>query len=240
MRPPHFSVGKPDLSLDLHDFSIDVGARSAKEAEEEFGIEIGAPVVPATKCVFDEKHGLFFGKAFDNRIGVAAMIAVIRKLDGLDLPFDVVGVVSSQEEVGDRGIEVAVNKVRPDIAVCFEGCPADDTFTEPYAIQTAMRSGPMFRYIDRSVICSPRYQRWVLDKAKQYGISAQASVREGGGNSGAVINLAGKGIPVVVAGVPVRYIHSPSCITAYEDFENTAELVFHIAEDLTPQIFETF
>ena len=168
------------------------------------------------------------------------MIAVIRKLDGLDLPFDVVGVVSSQEEVGDRGIEVAVNKVRPDIAVCFEGCPADDTFTEPYAIQTAMRSGPMFRYIDRSVICSPRYQRWVLDKAKQYGISAQASVREGGGNSGAVINLAGKGIPVVVAGVPVRYIHSPSCITAYEDFENTAELVIHIAEDLTPQILETF
>ena len=240
VRPPHFSVGKPDLSLDLHDFSIDVGARSAKEAEEEFGIEIGAPVVPATKCVFDEKHGLFFGKAFDNRIGVAAMIAVIRKLDGLDLPFDVVGVVSSQEEVGDRGVEVAVNKVRPDIAVCFEGCPADDTFTEPYAIQTAMGCGPMFRYIDRSVICSPRYQRWVLDEAKRYGIRAQASVREGGGNSGAVINHAGKGVPVVVAGVPVRYIHSPSCITAYEDFENTAELVFHIAEDLTPQILETF
>ena len=240
VKPPHFSTGKPDLSLDLHDFSIDIGARSAEEAIEDFGIAIGEPVVPATKCVFDETHGLFFGKAFDCRIGVAAMISAIRKLDGLDLPFDVVGVVSSQEEVGDRGIKVAAEKVDPDIAVCFEGCPADDTFTEPYAVQTAMKRGPMFRYIDCSMISSPRYQRWVLDKAKQYGIPAQASVREGGGNNGAVINMTGKGVPVVVAGIPVRYIHSPSCITAYEDFENTAELVSVIAKDLTPQILASF
>ena len=239
LRPPHFSGGS-EQSLDPSSFYIDIGATSAKEAVEDFGAAIGEPVVPATRCFFDEKHGLFFGKAFDCRIGIAAMIAALRELDGLDLPFDVVGVVSSQEEVGDRGIEVAVNKVRPDIAVCFEGCPADDTFTEPYAIQTAMRGGPMFRYIDRSIICSPRYQRWVLNKAKEHGIKAQASVREGGGNNGAVVNLSGKGVPTVVAGVPVRYIHSMSGITAYEDFESTAGLAALIAKDLTPEIFDTF
>ena len=240
LRPPHFSNGSNEQSLDPASFYIDIGARSAREAAEDFGAAIGEPVVPATRCVFDEKHGLFFGKAFDCRIGIAAMITALRELDGLDLPFDVVGVVSSQEEVGDRGIEVAVNKVHPDIAVCFEGCPADDTFTEEYAIQTALKGGPMFRYIDRSVICSPRYQRWVLDKAKENGIKVQASVREGGGNNGAVVNLSGKGVPVVVAGVPVRYIHSMSGITAYEDFMSTAGLAALIAKDLTPQIFETF
>ena len=240
LRPPHFSNGDNQQPLDPSSFSIDIGARSAEEAVEEFGVGIGEPVVPATKCVFDEKHGIFFGKAFDCRIGVAAMIAALRELEGSDLPFDVVGVVSSQEEVGDRGIEVAVNKVRPDIAICFEGCPADDTFTEPYAIQTALKKGPMFRYIDRSIICSPRYQRWVLNKAKENGIKAQASVREGGGNNGAVVNLSGKGVPTIVAGVPVRYIHSMSGITAYEDFINTAKLAALIARDLTPEIFETF
>ena len=240
LKPPHFSKGGQDQSLELSAFSIDIGARSAKEAVEDFGAAIGEPVVPATKCVFDEKHGIFFGKAFDCRIGIAAMIEAIRELDGLDLPFDVVGVVSSQEEVGDRGIEVAVNKVQPDIAICFEGCPADDTFTEEYAIQTALKDGPMFRYIDVSVICSPRYQRWVLDKAKEKGIKAQASVREGGGNNGAVVNLSGNGVPVVVAGVPVRYIHSVSGITSYEDFESTAKLAAVIAQDMTPEIFDTF
>ena len=66
---------------------------------------------------------------------------------------DVVGVLSSQEEVGERGIKVAVNKVQPQIAICFEGCPADDTFTEPYAIQTALKKGPMIRFMDKSIIC---------------------------------------------------------------------------------------
>ena len=240
LRPPHFSAGEGSRSLDLHDFTIDVGARSAEEAAEDFRVGIGEPAVPATVCHFDETHGLFFGKAFDCRIGVAALIAALRRLDGLDLPFDVVGVIASQEEVGDRGVRAAVARVKPDIAICFEGCPADDTFTEPYAIQTALKNGPMFRYMDTSVICSPRFQRWVLAEAKKHGIRAQASVREGGGNDGAVINLANGGVPVVVAGVPVRYIHAMSGITAYEDFENTAALVALLAQDLTPEILAAF
>lgn len=150
-----------------------------------------------------------------------------------------VGVISSQEEISDRGIKVAVSKIKPDIAICLEGRPADGTFTEPYAIQTALKGGPMFRYMDISVICSPRFQRWVLKTAKEHQIPAQASVREGGGN-GAVINLSGNGVPVVVSGIPVRYIHATSGITAYEDFENTAELVSILAKELTPDIFSTF
>ena len=240
LRPPHFSGGNTSDSLELKSFSIDIGARSAEEARDVFRVGIGEPAVPATVCSFDERYGLFYGKAFDCRIGVAALIETLRRLDGLDLPFDVVGVISSQEEIGDRGIRVAVQKVRPDIAICFEGCPADDTFTEPYAIQTALKCGPMFRYMDTSVICSPRFQRWVLKVAKEWGIPAQASVREGGGNNGAVINLADGGVPVVVAGVPVRYIHSMAGITAYEDFENTAELVSILAKELTPEILTGF
>ena len=239
LRPPHFSRGDASPSLDLHDFYIDVGARSAAEAAEDFRIGIGEPVVPATVCHFDEAHGLFFGKAFDCRIGVAALISTLRRLDGLELPFDVVAVISSQEELGDRGIRAAVSRVKPDIAICYEGCPADDTFTEPYAIQTALKRGPMFRYLDQSVICSPRFQRWVLETARKHGIPTQASVREGGGNDGAVINLSG-GVPVVVAGVPVRYTHAVSCITSYEDFENTAELVSILAKELTPDILAAF
>ena len=240
LRPPHFSRGETNPSLDLHDFYIDVGARSAQEAVEDFRVGIGEPVVPATVCHFDETHGLFFGKAFDCRIGVAALISTLRRLDGLDLPFDVVGVISSQEELGDRGVRAAVANVKPNIAICYEGCPADDTFTEPYAIQTALKGGPMFRYMDKSVICSPRFQRWVLAEAKKHGIKAQASVREGGGNDAAVISLSNGGVPAVVAGVPVRYIHAMSCITAYEDFENTAELGAILAKELTPEILESF
>lgn len=243
-KPVHFQTaaekaagGLPEISS----FVIDVGATSYEDAVNNYHIRIGEPVVPATRCRIDEEHGVIFGKAFDCRIGVAALIETMRRLDGLDLPIDVVGVFSSQEEVGERGCKASVRHAKPSIAFVFEGCPADDTFTEPYAIQTAMKKGPMFRFMDVSVICSPRYQRFVLDLAEKKGIPAQASVREGGGNDAAIINGALEGgAPVVVAGVPVRYIHSMNCMTAYDDFEATVQLAVETVKALTPEIIRGF
>ena len=240
MKPPHFTAAGEKPGLDAQSLVIDIGATSKKEAEEVFHIRIGEPVVPATVCQFDEKNGLFFGKAFDDRIGVAALIEALRRLDGKDLPCDVVGVISSQEEVGDRGIRVAVNHVKPDVAICFEGCPADDTFTEDYMIQTALKKGPMIRHMDRSIICNPRYQRWTMALAEEKQIPLQTSVRAGGGNNGAMINLADGGVPVIVAGIPVRYIHGMNCIAAYDDFEAAAKLGEEIARAMTEEVLQSF
>ena len=240
-KPVHFmsaaerNGGVPELSS----FVIDVGACSAEEAVCDFHIRIGEPIVPATKLRYDETHGLLFGKAFDCRIGVAAMLKTLRQLEGQELPVDVVAVLSAQEEVGERGCKVAVQHVKPDIAFVYEGCPADDTFTEPYAIQTALRKGPMFRHRDVSIICSPRYQRFVMDLAEKKQLPIQTSVREGGGNDGAVINTTLDGIPVVVAGVPVRYIHSMNCITAMQDFDVTVALSVEVLKAMTPDVIRS-
>ena len=59
------------------------------------------------------------------------------------LTVNITGVLSSQEEVGERGACVVRNAVQPQIAICFEGCPADDTVTESYAIQTGLKKGPI-------------------------------------------------------------------------------------------------
>lgn len=86
----------------------------------------------------------------------------MKDLKGSDLDVDVVGVLSSQEEIGERGAFVTRDVVKPDIAICFEGCPADDTFTPDYFIQTAMKKGPMLRHFDRSMVTNPRFQRFRL------------------------------------------------------------------------------
>lgn len=146
---------------------IDIGARSAEEAKEAFGIRIGEPAVPATPFEYDEARDIMFGKGFDCRIGCAALIETMRLLSGMELDVDVIGVLSAQEEVGERGCKVAVNKVRPNIAIVYEGCPADDTFGEAYAMQTIMKKGPMLRYMDKSVICNPRFQRLRLIRRRK-------------------------------------------------------------------------
>lgn len=242
-KPVHFmSAGEKASagSADIAALSIDIGALNAQDAKETFKIRIGEPIVPDVTLQYDEEHDLLFGKGFDCRIGCAALIETLHRLENEDLAVDVVGVMSSQEEVGERGMKVAVNHVKPQIAICFEGCPADDTFTEPYAIQTAFKKGPMLRFMDKSIICTPRYQRFCLDLAEEKGLPAQSSVREGGGNNGAIVHTSLDGIPSVVIGVPVRYIHTVHGITSYYDFEATVNLAVEIVKSMTADLIQSF
>ncbi len=241
-KPPHFMTPEERAANkmpDVRSLVIDIGASSDQEAREDFHIRIGEPVVAATKFEFDAAHGLMFGKGFDCRIGCAALLESMLELADEKLAVDVVGVLSSQEEVGERGCKVSAAEVRPDIAVCFEGCPADDTFTEPYAIQTALKKGPMMRFMDNSVILNPRFQRFTLDLAEKQHIPAQASVREGGGNDAAVIQQLFDS-PSIVMGIPVRYIHCPACITSYADYEASVRLACAIARNLTKEMIQAF
>ena len=240
-KPVHFmsAAEKANPSQDISNLVIDIGATSDQDAVENFGIRMGEPVVPATRFSYDEKHDLMFGKGFDCRIGCAAMIEALRRMEGKELPCDVIGVLSTQEEMGPRNSKVTVHRINPSIAIVMEGCPADDTFTESYAIQTALKKGPMFRHIDVSALCAPRYQRWALDLAQEKGIPVQESVREGGGNNAASIQTALVGAPAIVCGIPVRYAHTPNCISTYYDFEAAVQMVMALMENITPEMIAT-
>lgn len=240
-KPVHFMTAaeKETAMNDIANMVIDVGATSYADAVENFRVRMGEPVVPDTKFYYDEKRDLMFGKGFDCRMGCAALIEALRRLDGKELPCDVIAVLSTQEELGPRNSKVTVHHIHPDIAIVMEGCPADDTFTEPYAIQTALKCGPMFRHLDVSAICAPRYQRWALDLAAKKGIPVQESVRQGGGNNAASIQTALVGAPSIVCGVPVRYAHAPNCISTYYDFEKSVEMVIALLENITPEMIAT-
>ena len=237
-KPVHHmsAAEKANLALEVSDMVIDVGAVSMQDAVENYHLRIGEPVVPATKFDYDEAHGVMFGKAFDCRIGCAVILEVLRRMQGKTLPCDVAAVLSAQEEIGTRGCKVTVNRVQPDIAVVLEGCPADDTFAEPYMIQTALKKGPMLRHIDVSAICAPRYQRWALDLAREKGIPVQEAVRSGGGNNASVFQTSLLGAPSIVVGVPVRYAHSCNCMTTAQDFEASVQLVCALLENITPEM----
>ncbi len=241
-RPPHFTavedLGKtPKLS----EMVIDIGSSSYEETVETYGIQIGAPIVPdVTFTPMDHREDHFIGKAFDCRIGCAAEVMTLHDLAGEELAVDVVGAFSSQEEVGVRGAKVSVNRVKPDLAIVFEGCPADDTFSEPYMIQTALGKGPMLRHFDVSMITNPRFQRYALDLAASQGIPCQDSVRSGGGTDGSVIHLAEQGIPTIVIGVPVRYVHTHYGISCYHDMAAASALAAAICRDITAEKIASF
>lgn len=240
-KPPHFmSEAEKNAPLSLEQMYIDIGASSDKEAREEYGVAIASPVAPDADFTYDAVRDRMIGKAFDCRSGCAAIVDVLKELSGKPLNVDVVAAFASQEEVGMRGAAVSVQHVQPDAAIVFEGCPADDTFSPDYAIQTAIGKGPMLRHIDRAMITNPRFQKYALELARFLDIPVQESVRTGGATNGSAINLANMGVPVIVIGIPVRYIHTHYGVAAFSDFENAVKLGTALLQNLTEEIIGSF
>ncbi|MDD6367562.1 MAG: M42 family metallopeptidase [Stecheria intestinalis] len=229
-KPPHFMTAAERLQpVSFDQMVLDAGTCSREETER-MGLGIASPGVPDVTCTYDEGRQLFEGKAFDCRIGVAAEIQTLAELQGKDLPCVVQGAFSVQEEVGERGVYANYKALKPDVMIAFEGCPADDTFQEPYLVQAALRKGPMLRHFDVSMITNPHFQKLALDLAVEEGIPVQESVRSGGGTDGGRIYP--EGVPSIVIGIPVRYIHSGNCWCTYQDYRAAVDLAVTLVSHL--------
>jgi putative aminopeptidase FrvX len=240
-KPPHFmSEAERRAAPTVENMSIDIGASSREEVIQDFHVRIAAPVVPDVTFEYREKHDLMIGKAFDCRLGCASILRTLDALRGKELKVDITAAFAVQEEMGTRGATVTASRVKPDLAIVFEGCPADDTVAEPYMVQTAIHKGPMLRHIDARMITNPRFQRYALDLAYELGIPVQESVRTGGSTNGAPIHLSGLGVPVIVIGIPVRYIHTHYGLAAHSDVENAAKLAAAILERVDGDLIGKF
>lgn len=240
-KPPHFMTAEERNRMPaVAEMAIDIGASSAEEASNDYHIRIGEPVVPDVDLVYDEKHELLIGKAFDCRLGCAAIVDTLQQVAGEELKVNVVGAFATQEEMGTRGATVTSQTVAPDLAIVFEGCPADDTFGESYMMQTKIKHGPYLRHIDARMVTHPRFQRFALDLAAKLNIPVQDGVRTGGSTNGAPIHLSNGYVPTIVIGIPVRYIHTHHGIASVADVENAAKLAVAMLKELDQETLDRF
>jgi len=237
-RPPHF--GLDNLPLTIPQLVIDIGATSQSEVENDFKIMPGCPIAPFTDFSHDPINDILMSKAFDCRLGCAAVLEVMRELHDLELSVNIIGSLSSQEEIGMRGIRTVANRVKPDIAICFEGSPADDTLEKPHLAQTRLKKGPMLRHIDEGMVTHPRFLRYALDLAKELHIPVQEAVRTGGKTNGSSLHLANNGIPTIVIGLPVRYVHSHNSIASFADYKRGVQLATELVKNLSADIINRF
>lgn len=235
-KPIHFMNEKERASQDLsiEKLYVDIGAACKREVEEEFGVHIGDPIVPDVQFSYDKDHGVCFGKAFDNRAGCACIVDTMNKLyDSRDsLAVNVTGAFASQEEVGMRGATVTSQIVHPDIAILFEGSPSDDFFFSAAETQGSMKGGVQIRRMDNSYISNPVFMDYAMELADHFGIKYQETVRRGGSTNAGKISLTGKAVPVLVLGVPTRYVHTHYNFCAREDLEAATELAAQVIKGL--------
>lgn len=234
-RPVHFMTEKEKSApLDIQELYIDVGASNRAEAEERYGISIGDPAAPDVVFDYDEEQGVCFGKAFDNRMGCACIIHTMRELKAYrkELAVDVVGAFASQEEVGMRGASVTASRVQPDLAIVFEGSPADDFYYGREKAQGVMRAGVQIRCMDKSYITNPAFLRYAHELGDRLGIPYQDTVRRGGSTNAGRISLADRAVPTLVLGIPSRYVHSHYNFCAKEDIAATVKMAVEVIRNL--------
>ncbi len=204
---------------------IDLGASSKKEAE--------AMVHPGDMAVFHSafyrmEGGLVKGKAIDDRAGCALLLTLAEQTPSYDLTL----AFTVQEEVGLRGAKTAAFSVQPDIAVVVDATTAADTAGVAQDKQVCrVGGGAVLSFMDKRTLYDADLYHRILTLADKKGIRVQTKSMVAGGNDAGAIHLAGRGARVAAVSLPCRYIHSPSCVLARRDLEETLALLKVLAED---------
>lgn len=235
-KPPHLIP--PDERNKLvpkKDMFIDVGATS-KEEVEALGVRVGDPIIPHAAFEVMANGKVYVAKAFDDRVGVAVAVEVLKALQEETHPNTVYGVATVQEEVGLRGATTAPWSVEPDVAIILEVDIAGDTpGVKPEEAPAKFGQGPTLLVYDRAMIPNLKLRDLVIQVAEEEGIPLQLSAVQGGATDGARIHVFKTGVPTVVISVPTRYIHSHSTLLHREDFDRAVALVTAVVKRLDAQ-----
>ena len=131
-----------------------------------------------------------------------------------------------------RGATVTAQVVKPDLAIVFEGSPSDDFYFSAAQAQGRMKNGVQIRRLDKSYVSNPAFMEYAIELAKKHKIPYQETVRRGGSTNAGKISLTGKAVPVLVLGVPSRYVHTHYNFCARKDLEAAVSLAAEVIREL--------
>jgi putative aminopeptidase FrvX len=204
---------------------LDVGATNAEEAAA-MGLDAGDPVVPDSEFVQMNGTENYLGKAWDDRLGCAALIEAMRRTAKLRHENQLFFAATTQEEIGLRGARTAAQLIKPEIGIAIEGGIAGDTYAgHPEETQGKLGAGPGLFLYDSSALANRKFVALVRETAKDKKIPLQLDLVQGYGDDSAEIQESNGGVPTVNLVGPVRYTHAHNGILNRRDFDELVDLI---------------
>jgi endoglucanase len=221
-KPPHIQKEEERKRvLTCDELFIDIGAENQEQAKK-MGVKIGDPVGFDIKFAKVGKN-IVIGRAFDDRVGCAVMVEVMKRLEKTECTVYAVGTV--QEEVGLRGATTAAFGIYPDVGIALDVTIAGDVpGVREVEAPIKLGKGPSIEIADMGLIAHPKVVRLLVDAAEENKIPYQLETGLPGSTDAARISLTREGVPSGVISIPTRYIHSPSSLLSLEDAEKTVKL----------------
>lgn len=206
----------------LSDYFIDTGL---PKAEVDKLVSVGDPISRAQEM--SVLGDCVTSKSLDNRISVFILIEALRKLQGLDLPYDLYATFTVQEEVGLRGAMGAVGHIDPDFGFGLDVTIAYDVpGSTPQEAVTNLGEGTAIKVLDGSVISDYRMVNYLKELAKEEGIPHQLELLPAGGTDTAAVQRYGnKGAVAGALSIPLRNMHQSTEVVHQGDVQATIDLL---------------
>jgi putative aminopeptidase FrvX len=222
----HVREAAKETAPKVTEIFIEVGAANKKEVED-MGIHVGT-VITFEDGLMEMNNRFWVGRALDNRMGgvMIAEVARMLKENNIKLPFTLYVVNAVQEEIGLRGAEMIVRRLKPNLAIITD--VTHDTQSPMYnkKEQGDLKCG------GGPVICyGPAVQNNVRDmiikvaKEKEIPFQRQAVSRSTGTDTDSFA-YATEGVASALISLPLKYMHTTVETVHKEDVENVTKLIY--------------
>ncbi|WKN44112.1 M42 family metallopeptidase [Tunicatimonas pelagia] len=202
------------------DYFIDLGMK-ADEVKEL--VSVGNPITRERELI--EMGDCVNCKSLDNRVSVFILIETLRQLG--DVPYDVYGVFTVQEEVGLRGANVAAHAINPDFGFGLDVTIAFDLpGAQAHQKITSLGEGAAIKVMDGSTICDYRMVEFMKQTAEKNNIKWQPEILTAGGTDTAGVQRMGKQGSIAGAiSIPTRHLHQVIEMANKDDIDGCIQLL---------------
>lgn len=220
-----------DAPIPLEHLFVDTGLPPRKVAQI---VRVGDLVSYGTEAV---EHGgdYISGHTLDDRAAVAALTVCLEELQHRPHTWDVWAVATSQEEVGTKGAITSAYELRPTIALVSDvtfarGPGVSDWMTVPIGEGPTLTMGPNIH---------PALFKFFKELAEKLEIPhvLEYAPRHTGTDTFST-QVAAAGIPSMLFGIPLRYMHTPVELISVKDVQRLGRLMAEFIAGLTPDFME--
>jgi putative aminopeptidase FrvX len=218
--------GKAEETPKMNNIFLDCGCKS-KEEVEKLGVHVGC-VITYEDELMTLNNNYYVGRALDNRVGgfIIAEVARLLHENKKKLPFGLYITNAVQEEVGLRGAQMIVERIRPDVAIVTDVCHDTQTPMINKVEQGDFSSGegPVIAY---GPAVQNNLRELIIDTAEQHKIPFQryAASRITGTDTDAFAYATG-GVASALISLPLRYMHTTVEMVHKDDVENVIRLIY--------------
>jgi endoglucanase len=208
--------------LPINEYYIDLGMPRDEVVKL---VSIGNPITRERQLI--EMGQCVNSKSLDNRVSVFILLETLRELKDQEVPYDIYGVFTVQEEVGLRGAISSAHHIDPDFGYGLDVTIAFDVpGAQSHEQVTKLGKGAAIKVMDGTSISDFRMVQYMKEVADRHEIAWQPEILPAGGTDTAGVQRSGKkGAIAGAISIPLRNMHQTIEMANKQDVRHCIDLL---------------